>query len=107
MLAVALGVLRHIAFAAAVLAMMKALFLGMSESLEAVPWPGALLANAVLILQFPLGHPLRLTARGSRVVGRLVPGSHGATLDTTSHAIVASARQVPSQHNGIEDKCRG
>jgi hypothetical protein len=53
-------------FAMAVLAMMLAMAFGMSESLGPVPWPWAALANAALILQFPLVHSLLLTRRGGR-----------------------------------------
>ena len=91
-LALALGVLCHSLFAAAVLAMMAAMFFGMSESFGAVPWPWALLANAALIVQFPLVHSLLLTGRGGRVVTRLIPGPHGTTLATTTYAIIASAQ---------------
>ena len=91
-LALALGVLCHSLFAAAVLAMMAAMFFGMSESFGAVPWPWALLANAALIIQFPLVHSLLLTGRGGRVVTRLIPGPHGTTLATTTYAIIASAQ---------------
>ncbi len=55
-LAVAMGVVTHAVFAVAVLAMIGAMFFGMSESFGQVPWPWAVLANAVLILQFPLAH---------------------------------------------------
>lgn len=91
-LALALGVFCHSVFAAAVLAMMSAMFFGMSESLGAVPWPWALFANGALILQFPLVHSLLLTGPGGRVLSRLVPGPHGATLATTTYAIIASAQ---------------
>lgn len=91
-LALALGVLCHSLFAAAVLAMMAAMFFGMSESFGAVPWPWAWLANAALIVQFPLVHSLLLTGRGGRVVTRMMPGPHGSTLATTTYAIIASAQ---------------
>ncbi len=91
-LALALGVLCHSLFAAAVLAMMAAMFFGMSESFGAVAWPWAWLANSALILQFPLAHSLLLTGRGGRVVTRLIPGPHGSTLATTTYAIIASAQ---------------
>ncbi|WP_395688602.1 methyltransferase family protein [Aestuariivirga sp.] len=91
-LALALGVLCHSLFAAAVLAMMAAMFFGMSESFGTVPWPWAWLANAALILQFPLAHSLLLTGRGGRVIARLMPGPYGSTLVTTTYAIIASAQ---------------
>lgn len=90
--ALALGMICHALFAVAVLAMIVAMFLGLSESLGTVPWPWAALANAALIVQFPLAHSLLLTGRGSRFLARLVPGPHGATLATTTYAIIASAQ---------------
>jgi methanethiol S-methyltransferase len=90
--ALALGLICHALFALAVLAMIVAMFFGLSESLGTVPWPWAALANAALIAQFPLGHSLLLTGRGGRLLARLVPAPHGATLATTTYAIIASAQ---------------
>jgi len=83
-------VLCHAVFAVAVLAMIGAMFFGMSESFGAVPWPWAAMANALLILQFPLAHSLLLSGRGGRWLARLVPGPHGKTLATTTYALIAS-----------------
>lgn len=91
-LALGLGVLCHIVFALSVLAMIIAMFFGMSESLGQVQWPMAALTNAALILQFPLAHSLLLTKRGTRFLANLIPGPHGATLATTTFAIIASAQ---------------
>ena len=88
-LALALGALCHAVFAAGVLAMIVAMFFGLSESLGTVPWPWAALPNAALIVQFPLAHSLLLTGRGGRLLARLIPGPHGATLATTTYAIIA------------------
>ena len=91
-LALAFGALCHALFAAGVLAMIVAMFFGLSQSLGSVPWPWAALANAALIAQFPLAHSLLLTGRGGRLLARLVPGPHGQTLATTTYAIIASAQ---------------
>jgi protein-S-isoprenylcysteine O-methyltransferase Ste14 len=91
-LALSLGVLCHALFAAGVLAMIVAMFFGMSESLGTVPWPWAALANAALIVQFPLAHSALLTGPGARLLARLIPGPHGQTLATTTYAIIASAQ---------------
>jgi protein-S-isoprenylcysteine O-methyltransferase Ste14 len=91
-LALGFGLLCHAVFAAAVLAMIVAMFFGLSESLGTVPWPWAALANAALIVQFPLVHSLLLTPRGGRWLARAVPGPHGSTLATTTYAIVASVQ---------------
>ncbi len=90
LLALGFGLAVHVMFAAAVLAMIGAMFFGMSRSLGTVPWPWAALANALLVLQFPLTHSLLLTPAGQRWLARLVPGPHGVTLGTTTYAIIAS-----------------
>src|SRR6056297_4234612 len=89
-LALGMGVLCHAVFALAVLAMISAMFFGLSESLGRVPWPWAALVNAALIVQFPLVHSVLLTGPGARLLARLVPGPHGATLATTTYALIAS-----------------
>ncbi|MDR9426556.1 isoprenylcysteine carboxylmethyltransferase family protein [Salibaculum sp.] len=91
-LALVMGALCHALFAAAVLAMIAAMFFGLSESLGTVPWPWAALANAALIVQFPLVHSALLTPRGGTLLTRLIPGRHGGTLATTSYAVIASAQ---------------
>jgi protein-S-isoprenylcysteine O-methyltransferase Ste14 len=89
-LALTMGALTHLAFAAGVLAMIVAMFYGLSESFGTVPWPWAMLANAALIVQFPLVHSALLSGPGGRLLSRLVPGPHGRTLATTTYALIAS-----------------
>lgn len=91
-LALVMGAACHAVFAAAVLAMIVAMFFGLSESLGRVPWPWAALANAALIVQFPLAHSALLTGPGGRLLARLIPGPHGATLATTTYALIASVQ---------------
>lgn len=91
-LALGLGVLCHGMFAAGVLAMIVAMFFGLSGTLGTVPWPWAALVNAMLILQFPLAHSLLLTGPGGRLLVRLIPGPHGRTLSTTIYAFIASTQ---------------
>ncbi len=91
-LALAVGALCHLTFAAGVLAMILGMFFGLSQGFGTVPWPIAAFANAALILQFPLAHSLLLTARGGRLLSRLIPGPHGQTLATTTYATLASAQ---------------
>ncbi|MDW3223966.1 MAG: isoprenylcysteine carboxylmethyltransferase family protein [Paracoccaceae bacterium] len=86
------GALVHAVFAAAVLAMILAMFFGMSRSLGTVQWPYAAFANAVLVLQFPVVHSLLLTRNGGRLLAALIPGSYGRTLATTTYAIIASVQ---------------
>jgi methanethiol S-methyltransferase len=90
MLALAMGIACHGIFAMAGMAMVTAMFFGLSASFGRVPWPWALLANFALMVQFPLGHSLLLTKRGRALLARLVPGHHGQTLSTTTYAIIAS-----------------
>lgn len=89
-LALVFGATVHLVFASAVVAMIVAMYFGMSRSLGDVPGPFAVLVNAALILQFPLVHSLLLTGPGSKWLARAVPGPHGGTLTTTTYAIVAS-----------------
>jgi len=89
-LALTMGLLCHAVFAVAVLAMIGAMFFGMSESFGRVPWPWAWLTNALLIIQFPLAHSFFLTGPGMRWLSRVIPGPHGATLGTTTYALIAS-----------------
>ncbi len=86
------GVVCHLVFAAAVIAMIIAMFFGMSESLGRVPGVWAVLANALLVLQFPLMHSLLLSARGRHLLGFLAPAPYSGTLSTTTYAIVASVQ---------------
>ncbi|MEL7280953.1 MAG: isoprenylcysteine carboxylmethyltransferase family protein [Pseudomonadota bacterium] len=91
-LALSFGLIVHVIFAAAVLAMIVAMFFGMSESLGAVPYPYAIGVNALLVLQFPIAHSVLLSGPGTRFLSRIVPGPHGGTLSTTTFAIIASAQ---------------
>jgi methanethiol S-methyltransferase len=91
-LALSMGALCHAVFAAGVLAMIWAMFHGMSQSFGTLPWPWAALGNAALIAQFPLVHSALLTGWGARLLARLVPGPHGATLATTTYATIASVQ---------------
>ncbi len=90
MLALTMGLLCHASFAAAVMAMIVAMFFGMSECFGQVPEPWLWLANSALVLQFPLAHSILLTGRGGRLLARLIPGPHGNTLATTTYALIAS-----------------
>lgn len=89
-LAFAYGMVCHTIFAAAVLAMIFAMFFGMSKSLGSLPAPWSYLANAALILQFPIMHSLLLSRLGSRLLRYLAPRQYAGTLSTTTYAIIAS-----------------
>jgi hypothetical protein len=61
----------HVSFLLGVLTMMAAMFFGMSRSLGTVPTPWNWIANAALLIQFPLVHSLLLTTRGRAVLAAL------------------------------------
>ena len=86
------GIVCHAVFAVAVLAMIVAMFFGMSESFGNVPQPWAWVANIALVLQFPLTHSFLLSNKGRRLLARLAPTGYGKTLSTTTYAIIASAQ---------------
>ena len=89
-LALVTGLTCHTIFGLAGLAMVSAMFFGMSECFGRVSWPLAALVNAALIAQFPLAHSFFLTRPGNRWLAWLVPGQHGRTLATTTYASIAS-----------------
>ncbi|MEM9247425.1 MAG: isoprenylcysteine carboxylmethyltransferase family protein [Pseudomonadota bacterium] len=89
-LALTYGALCHGIFGLAGLAMVWGLFTGLTQTFGRVPWPGALLANTLLLVQFPLGHSYLLTDRGRAILTRLAPAPHGSTLATTTYAAIAS-----------------
>ena len=92
LLAVACGLICHALFALAVMAMIYAMYFGMSRGLGTVPWPWALAANALLIAQFPIGHSLLLTRSGRSWLARLPLGTHAGHLSTTTYATIASVQ---------------
>ena len=72
--------------------MIVAMFFGMSESFGRVPAPWFILANVLLVVQFPLAHSLLLSRRGGQILARLAPRAFGLTLATTTYAIIASVQ---------------
>ncbi len=89
-LALTYGAACHGIFALAGLAMAWGLFTGLQSGLGTLPQPWSLLANALLLAQFPLSHSLLLTPRGQKLLARLAPAPHGITLATTTYATIAS-----------------
>ena len=86
------GAICHIIFAAAVLAMILGMWFGMTAAFGQVPQPWAWVANVARLLQIPVSHSLLLTRRGRAWLSRLAPGDRGATLATTTFAIIASVQ---------------
>jgi len=89
-LALSYGLVCHVSFLLGVLTMMVAMFFGMSRSLGAVPTPWNWIANAALLIQFPLAHSLLLTTRGRAVLAALAPRGTGAALSTTTYVTIAA-----------------
>jgi protein-S-isoprenylcysteine O-methyltransferase Ste14 len=89
-IALGYGAFCHGSFALAGAIMVWALFTGLQGSFGSVAWPWAAVVNALLLIQFPLGHSFFLTGRGRRWLERLAPAPHGRTLATTTYATIAS-----------------
>lgn len=87
------GVICHAVFVLGVGTMMVAMYFGMSRSLGTLSAPWSWVANAGLLLQFPVAHSLLLTDAGRAVLARLAPRGTGMTLVTTTFATI-SALQV-------------
>ena len=89
-MAVGYGILCHASFVLGVGTMIIAMYFGMSRSLGAVAAPWSWIANAALLLQFPIVHSLLLTDRGGSLLNRLGPRGPGRTLATTPFATIAA-----------------
>jgi protein-S-isoprenylcysteine O-methyltransferase Ste14 len=91
-MAVAYGAACHGLFAAAIGAMVLALATGLQGGAGHARGGYALVANGLLLLQFPLLHSALLTRRGRRILIALAPERFGATLAPTTYALIASAQ---------------
>jgi protein-S-isoprenylcysteine O-methyltransferase Ste14 len=91
-LAWAYGMACHILFAVGVGSMILVMFTGMSASLGTVSRPACFVANAFLLLQFPVLHSWLLTSSGSRALSHLAPAGLGSALATTTYGAIASAQ---------------
>ena len=92
LVALVYGVVCHTAFASAVLAMITAMYFGMSESLGSIPHPWSIIANLILVIQFPIVHSFLLSRSGTKFLIKLAPFDYGGTLATTTFALVASVQ---------------
>ncbi len=88
--AVATAVLVHSLFVAAVGSMALGLATGMQIGLGRFEDGAAAVADAILVLQFPLLHSALLTGRGRRWLARLSPVGHGRTLAVSTYVGVGS-----------------
>ena len=94
LIALTYGVVAHSLFLIGVGAMLLNLHEGMRWSLGTARGTGALIANALLVLQFPIAHSLLLGRRGFGVLARLAPGRFGADLATTTFAAIAAVQLI-------------
>jgi ubiquinone biosynthesis O-methyltransferase len=90
--AVAYGVVCHTSFAIGVGTMIAAMYFGMHGCLGRAPEGWSVVANALLLAQFPLLHSLLLSSVGARILKRLAPIAIGANMATTTYVIVASVQ---------------
>src|SRR5262245_7117102 len=96
--ALAMAVLCHGAFVAAVASMAWSLATGMQGARGTVPARLAPFVNGLLMLQFPLLHSFLLAARGRQLLTRLSPVGHGRTLVLSTYALVASLQLLLTFH---------
>ena len=89
-LAALYGLSCHLIFAAAVTAMVVVLFSGMMWGLGRLPPPWSWLADAALLLQFPLLHTALLSRPGTTLMRWMAPGTTGTPLLSTTYALIAS-----------------
>jgi methanethiol S-methyltransferase len=91
-IALGFGLLCHMIFVASVGLMIFHMFFGMGYSLGVLSAPWSWLFNALLLLQFPLGHSFFLSARGRAILNRLAPALFARSLSTTTYVIIASVQ---------------
>ena len=96
--AVAMGALCHSAFALAVASMAWSLAEGLQIGRGRLPGVAGVVANGLLVLQFPLLHSFLLSARGRSLLSRLSPVGSGRTLAPTTYVLVASLQLLATFH---------
>ena len=87
------GLVCHLAYIASAAVMIAVMYTGMSAGLGRVPAPWAWLANAGLLIQFPVIHSALLSKRGTAFMRGLIPGNLGTPLLTTTYVLIASMQQ--------------
>jgi protein-S-isoprenylcysteine O-methyltransferase Ste14 len=88
--ALATAVLVHSLFALAVGSLAFALATGMQWGRGTLTGGLAVVANTLLVAQFPLVHSWLLTSRGRALLARLSPFGHGEVLTVSTYALSAS-----------------
>ena len=83
------GIACHGSFVVAVLAMGLGLATGMRSGQGRLTGAPALLADALLLVQFPALHSLLLSRPGRRLLGAAAPAGFGSVLAPTTFALVA------------------
>lgn len=86
--AVLMGALCHLCFVLAVTSMSVALLTGLQLGKGPLHGAAGVLANLLLVLQFPLLHSFLLSRRGNGLLCRLSPVGHGRTLRPTTYVLV-------------------
>ena len=84
------GATCHACFVLGVGTMVVAMYFGMSRSLGALEAPWSWIANASLLVQFPIAHSFLLTNRGRALLAGLAPAGIGSTLSSTTYVTIAS-----------------
>ncbi len=90
LIALTYGLACHVCFVAGVGTMMVMMLFGMTRSYGTVHAPWSLLANGVLLAQFPVLHSVLLSRPGHVLLRRLAPFGLGGRLSTTTYALIAS-----------------
>ena len=72
--------------------MMAAMFFGMSRCLGRLGAPWGVLADALLLMQFPVLHSVLLSRQGRLWISGLAPFGLGGRLSTTIYATIASVQ---------------
>lgn len=88
--ALSYGLICHVIFFASVALMIWHMFFGMGKSLGGLDAPWSWLANAVLLVQFPVAHSFLLSAKGRGMLKRFAPAAFASDLATTTYVIIAS-----------------
>ncbi len=88
--AFALGIATHVVFAFSVILMVVALYSGLRIGRGQFHGWHAVVANILLIVQFPIIHSFFLTKRGRGALAKIMPGGLGIDLSTTTFAFIAA-----------------